>query len=96
MRKVLWGLALALVVSSVPAVSFAADATCAQQQDAFLASLDQPVQQPAAPALDDAPPPALPAGSCINLHCEQDSNCWPHCGGPYGSYCSTNHWCTPY
>jgi hypothetical protein len=96
MRKVLWGFALTLAVAALPAVSFAADATCAPQQETFLASLAQPAQQPAPPALAEIPPPAKPAGSCINLHCTQDSNCWPHCGGPNASYCSSTHWCTPY
>ena len=99
MRKVVWALALALVVSSLPAVSFAADIPCdqqAQQEDTFLNSLAQQVQEPAAPALAEATPKPLPAGSCINLNCWRDSDCWPHCGGEFGSYCSANHWCTPY
>lgn len=96
MRKVLCGLALALAVSAIPAVSFAAEPSCVQQQDTFLASLAQPEQAPASPVLPDAPPAARPAGSCINLHCGQSSDCWPHCGGPNGSYCSTNHWCVVY
>ena len=64
MRKVVWVLALALAISSMPALSFAADAPCVQQDDTFLNSLAQQTQEPAPPALADAPPPALPAGSC--------------------------------
>lgn len=99
MRKAVWVLALALMVS-LPAVSFAADIPCAQQQaqqdDTFLQSLAQPAQEPTPPALAEATPKPLPAGSCIRLNCWYDSDCWPHCGGEFGSYCSANHWCTPY
>lgn len=95
MKKYLGVLALALVVSSIPAVSFAADSSCTQQ-DAFLVSLAQQEQEPTLPFLADAPPPVLPAGSCINLNCWRDSDCWPHCGGEFGSYCSSTHWCVPY
>jgi hypothetical protein len=96
MKKYLGILALALVVSSVSAVGFAADTSCAQENGAFLTSLAQPAQEPTLPFLAEVPPPALPAGSCINLNCWRDSDCWPHCGGEFGSYCSSTHWCTPY
>lgn len=99
MRKYLGVAALVLVVSSISAVGFAADTSCAPQSGTFLASLAQPAQpaqEPALPFLAEAPPPARPAGSCINLNCWRDSDCWPHCGGEFGSYCSSTHWCTPY
>lgn len=99
MRKAVWVLALALMVA-IPAVSSAADIPCAQQQaqqdDAFLQSLAQPVQEPALPALAEATPKPLPAAGCIRLNCWKDSDCWPHCGGEFAVYCSANHWCTPY
>lgn len=100
MRKYLWVVALALVVSSISAESFAADSSLAQQDQAFLNSLaqqDQEPQKPVSPARVEAPPPALPA-ACINLHCGQDSDCWPHCGGVGASYCAHSfpRRCVPY
>lgn len=94
MKRYLGVLALALVFSSISAVSFAADTSRVQQDATFLKSLAQQTQAPDLPAL--APLKAVPAGSCINLHCEQDSSCWPHCGGEGASYCSSNHRCVPY
>lgn len=98
MRKAVWVLALALMVA-IPAVSIAADIPCAQQQaqqdDTFLRSLAQPAQEPASPALFEGTPEPLPAAGCIRLHCGQDSDCWPHCGGQFNSYCA-NNWCMPY
>lgn len=67
MRKYLWVLAVALVVSSGSA-AFAADLSRAQDA-AFLKSLAQQAQEPGLPALTEAPLEAVPAGSCINLHC---------------------------
>lgn len=99
MKKCLGVLALVLVVSSISAVSFAADTSCLPQNAAdaaFVQSLAQQPQGQAVPSLVEAPPSPRPAGSCINLNCWKDSDCWPHCGGEFGSYCSTNHWCTPY
>lgn len=96
MKKILGALALALVVSSSSAVCFAAEPVCLSQDSLFVQSLAQPAQQPDQPSLTGTPLPAVQAGSCINLHCGKDSDCWPHCGGEFGSYCSSNHWCTPY
>lgn len=96
MKKRLWLVVLALMVSSISTVGFAADTSCVQQDDAFVKSLAQQPQEQALPLLADAPPPVRPAGSCINLNCWRDSDCWPHCGGEFGSYCSATHWCVPY
>lgn len=96
MKKCLWVVALALVVSSVPAGLFAADPSIAQQDQVFLKNLAQQAQEPVTPGLSEAPVKALPAGSCINLNCWRDSDCWPHCGGEGASFCSANHWCVPY
>ena len=96
MKKCLGVLALVLVVSSISAVSFAADPSCLPQDAAFVKSLAQQPQDQALPFLAEAPPAPRPAGSCINLNCWKDSDCWPHCGGEFGSYCSANHWCVPY
>ena len=95
MKRYLGVLALALVFSSISAVGFAADLSRAQQDDTFLKGLAEQAQAPiSSPVL--APPKAISAGSCIRLHCEQDSSCWPHCGGEGQSYCSSNNWCIPY
>lgn len=95
MKKYLWGVALTLVISSISAGNLAADPSLTQQDQAFLNSLAQQVA-PASPDL--TPPKPLPAGSCINLHCGQDSDCWPHCGGEGNSYCSNTfiRKCVPY
>lgn len=98
MRKYLWLVALALVVSSISVGSLAADPSLAQQDQAFLNSLAQQEQAPASPDLAGAPPKPLPAAGCVNLGCRQDSDCWPHCGGVGSSYCSHNfiRKCIPY
>lgn len=98
MKKVLWVLALVLVSASIPSAGFAADISNAQQDDAFLSRLAEQAQEPASPALTEAPLQALRAGSCINLHCGQDSDCWPHCGGEGASYCAYGAYrrCVPY
>lgn len=96
MKKVLWVLVLALMVSSLFAGSLMADTSHAQQDQAFLSSL---AQTPISPVLAAAPPEVLaPPASCINLACSKDSDCWPYCGGEGSSYCSHNfiRKCVPY
>ena len=99
MKKYLWVLALALVISSLSAGSLAADSSHAQQDQAFLGELSQSIS-PAAPVLTAAPPAVLapPAAGCVNLGCAKDSDCWPYCGGEGSSYCSHNfiRKCVPY
>ena len=100
MKKYLWVLALALVISSLSAGSVSADSSHQQQDQAFLSSLaHQALLSPAAPVPAAAPPPELaPPASCVNLACEKDSDCWPYCGGEGSSYCSWGAYkrCVPY
>ncbi|HTQ81421.1 MAG TPA: hypothetical protein VMM92_15590 [Thermoanaerobaculia bacterium] len=98
MKKYLWVLVLALVVSSIPASSFASTSHT-QQDQAFLSSLAKAVQAPVTPILAADPPEILaPPASCVNLACSKDSDCWPYCGGPDASYCSYGVYrrCVPY
>jgi hypothetical protein len=99
MKKVLWVLALVLMVSSLFAGSLMADSSHAQQDQTFLSSLAQPAQAPTPPVLAAAPPDVLaPPASCVNLGCSKDSDCWPSCGGEGSSYCSHSfiRRCVPY
>jgi len=101
MKKYLWVLVLALVVSSLSAGRLAADPARAQQDHAFLTSLAQPAAPaPVSPILAADPPEILapPAAGCVNLGCSKDSDCWPYCGGEGSSYCSHNfiRTCVPY
>jgi hypothetical protein len=98
MKKYLWVLALALVISALSASSLAAESSHAQQDQAFLSSLAQQVLTPVSLVLAAAPPALLaPPANCINLNCAVDSNCWPYCGGPDAVYCDrARHVCIPY
>ncbi len=101
MKKYLWVLALALVVSAVSVSGLSADTSRAQQDQAFVSSLAQPAAAPApaSPILAEAPPAILaPPASCVRLNCSQDSDCWPYCGGPDSSYCGYGayRFCVPY
>jgi hypothetical protein len=95
MKKYLWVMALALVLSAAFAGTAAAESSHAQQDQAFLQGLTQQAQAPM--SLAAAPPQILPLSFCSG-YCTGAADCWAVCpGGPGSSYCDRfRHQCLPY
>jgi hypothetical protein len=97
MKKYLWVLALALVISALSAGSVAADSSHKLQDQAFLNALAQQVKAPVSPVfvLSDNPLPGPPA---VCSFCTTDTDCWATCpGGEGSSYCDRiRHKCLPF
>jgi hypothetical protein len=94
MKKYLWILALALVISSRFAGSLAADSSHARQDQAFLDGLAQQARAPMSAVL--VPAPSVKS-LCSVTRCNSNPTCWAVCpGGAGSSYCDVvQHKCFP-